>query len=435
MCQKVEDCLLSKLGFRLFITVVFIIIVIVLSLNIQFLTRSNENIIENELFSKIKDLSKDQRGSSLFSSNQRHGTNEIAISNLNSKTKILIWMTNFEETEDTRSSFYAEFSHRIRRLRRNECPILNECSFASHKRKLHKADAVVILRTNNVSNMHNKLPSHSRPKKKLLKGIQLRIPENKFISDFSENGLDPSVAKLKVWLLLVQTPYDQRLIQNASQYLRKTFGVDEFDHHISYMPNSAIPLVRYKLSKIGSDYNHDMNRNKNSRRQKSSLNHKHEDGFRKMISGYETFESDNQQGKYGSISRTELQFNQNGKGYVDRDPLASSDIRKSNLFGSMKLNVDARKKEGRSTKSSKYAIRKLRAYESDILRSRANVRSDTRHIDDIAKNLQSGSRYYGPIRSKKYSDIQTVSLNLNGQRIAATIMNECTSEGNREGKR
>ena len=68
------------------------------------------------------------------------------------------------------------------------------------------------------------------------------------------------------------------------------------------------------------------------------------------------------------------------------------------------------------------------------LRSRANVRSDTRHIDDIAKNVQSGSRYFGPIRSKKYSDIQTVSLNLNGQRIAATIMNECTSEGNREGK-
>ena len=81
MCQKVEDCLLSKLGFRLFITVVFIIIVIVLSLNIQFLTRSNENIIGNELFSKIKELSKDQRESPLFSSNQRHGTNDIAISN------------------------------------------------------------------------------------------------------------------------------------------------------------------------------------------------------------------------------------------------------------------------------------------------------------------------------------------------------------------
>ena len=69
-----------------------------------------------------------------------------------------------------------------------------------------------------ISNMHNKLPSHSRPKKKPLKGIQLRIPEKKFISDLSENGLDPSVAKLKVWLLLVQTPYDQRLIQNASQF-------------------------------------------------------------------------------------------------------------------------------------------------------------------------------------------------------------------------
>lgn len=434
MCQKVEDCLLSKLGFRLFITVVFIIIVIVLSLNIQFLTRSNENIIGNELFSKIKELSKDQRGSPLFSSNQRHGTNDIAISNLDTKTKILIWMTNFEETEGARSSFYAEFSHRVRRLRKNECPILNECSFASHKRKLHKADAVVILRTNNVSNMHNKLPSHSGRKKKPLKGIKQRIPDNQFISDFSKNGLDPSVAKLKVWLLLIQTPYDQRLIQNASQYLRKTFGVDEFNYHISYMPNSAIPLVRYKLSKISSDYNHDMNRNKNSHREKSNIDHGNENSLRKTITGYETFATDNHHTKYGSISRNEFQFNQNGKGYGNRNLLASSDIKKNNVLGSMKLNVDASNKEASSTKSNKYAVRRLRAYASDILRSRANVRSNTRHIDDIPKNVQSGSRYYGPIRSKKYSDIQTVSLNLNGQRIAATIMNECTSEGNREGK-
>ena len=435
MCQKVEDCLLSKLGFRLFITVVFIIIVIVLSLNIRFLTRSNENIIGNELFSKIKDLSKDQRGSPLFSSNQRHGTNGIAISNLNAKTKILIWMTNFEETEDARSSFYAEFSHRIRRLRRNVCPILNECSFASHKRKIHKADAVVMLRTNNVSKIHNRLPSHSGPKKKTLKHVQLRIPKNQFITDFSENGLDPSVAKRKVWLLLVQTPYDQRLIQNASQYLRNTFGVDEFNHYISYMPNSAIPLVRYKLSKISSDYNHDMNRrNKVSHRERSSISNENEDSLREKIRAYKTFGTDTHQDKYGSIPGTEFQFYRDGEGYVDKNPLASSDTRKKNVFGSMKLNVDASNNEGRSTKSNKYAIRKLRVYASDILRSRAYVRSDTSHIDDIAKNVQSDSKYYRPLLSKKYSDILTDSPNLNGQRIAATIMNECTSEGNREGK-
>ena len=142
MCQSLEDCLVSRIGFRVFLAVIGSILVAVLTLNIHYVvfrqtTRQNDNVAKS--FHNVAGL--DGAVSSAVvtgHTDQVVGADVHLLSH--NRTKILIW------TDDD-GIFFAQLSRQIIYLRSTKggCPSLNACAFSNDKQKLVRADAVLVI--------------------------------------------------------------------------------------------------------------------------------------------------------------------------------------------------------------------------------------------------------------------------------------------------
>ena len=234
MCQKIEDCLLSKIGFRIFLSVIFSVVVFALLLNFQILTGSKVNsVIQDTILRKIKETTNDDRRLDQFPFQNKQNDEERNITQ-SQKTKILVWI---RKSRDEENSFYTEFSHRIRRLRRKECPILNECTFASNKNKFHRADAVVIVSDGYQRNLTNN---------RFFDEIE---NDNYYNDEVNLNGNNRYKYNKKIWSLLIQNPFDQRNKDTTVKIITEKFGISEINYFISYMPDADIPLLQYSLKR------------------------------------------------------------------------------------------------------------------------------------------------------------------------------------------
>ena len=429
MCQKIEDCLLSKIGFRIFISVVFVIIIIAFILNFQFLTSSKHTTdIGNEVFRKIKDLQKDERKpSNRFSNNKQDHSNSVN-THVGRKTKILIWMTNFNEPESFESPFYSEFSHRVRQLRHKKCPILKECAFASHRDKLYKADAVVIVREEHTSSKEDNLFNTGSKK-------EHTILDNTFLYESKSQNINKSKMKDKIWALLVKNPFDQRQMGNASKFLKRRFGVEKFDYFITYMPNADIPLLRYSLSpRLLSHKVH--KKFKTTNRLLSPF------GSRSVASSIEYFSESNvirrdttAQKLKPTNSRLTNHTPRRGISTLN-DGLILQHRKRNSTDGKIHF-MD--KEFAQRKKHKKYKLNNLKD-EYKVNDVKSNYKQY--HEDGNLSNVHEAPHSYifdhereRPIISdrNKRGHIGTTAYS-NVRRLAAVIMNVCISEGNREGK-
>ena len=427
MCQKIEDCLLSKIGFRVFLCAVFFIVFIVLLLNFQFLTSTKQTTdIGNELLSKIKDTQVDERESTSVLSNIKNSHNNIVNKNFKMKTKILILMTAFDETKGSRTSFYSEFSHRVRELRRKECPILKECSFTSHRDKLSKADGVVVVGSKNVSTKEE----YTSYRGSITKNKKL----NSFlvVQDYNAKNYETSMLNNKTWTLLVQNPLEQRNIKMTSKYIKSAFGVQSIDYLISYMPNADIPLIKFSLSKkfTGQNQNGQLkNTNKLTAYSdyiKSTLVEKIK---RRNYPSQAPHEISNDLmpsivGQGITVLNKSISLLDKNKNIPHRDFIFKS----NNLTGGSRSVKYGRGTGGPETayvKNNKSMSNKKHHRQSEPL-FRAEQRRN-RLASSHGQELRSAIR-------KKRAVTRTTTTS-SGMRLAAVIMNTCISEGNREGKR
>ena len=100
MCKCIEDCLASKAGFRLFLTVVVVIVTVAVGVNVAFLLKSME--INNEGAEEPK---------------------TPVIERLKELHSVLVL------TEDP--GYPQELLSRINYLRHNQCPDIKDCTFTS----------------------------------------------------------------------------------------------------------------------------------------------------------------------------------------------------------------------------------------------------------------------------------------------------------------
>ena len=406
MCQKIEDCLLSKIGFRIFISVVFTIVIFALLLNFQILTGSKVNsVIEDTILKKIKETKKDDRRFNHFSfynKQNREGQNFT----LTEKTKILLWMKSSKVEEN---SFYSEFSHRVHRLRRNECPILNECIFASNKNKFHKADAVVIVGDGYQRNQTND---------EFLASIE---KDDYYFNRIHFNDNNNHKTKNKIWSLLIQDPFDQRNKEKLTQLIARKFGISEIKYLISYMPDADIPLIQFSLiRKMLKEKVIDLKGKEHL--STSPLASVRIDKLETAIPISSTFRTANV--TRGKLKDTRNTYSQNND-YV------------SNSNTNTKYGIN----EIYQTNSSNFPIRSFGHYHEQL-------RNKNKEYEQSAyKNFKKQfikSRKEKIIRHEMYSE-QAISSTRrkrgrsdgtyasNNRRLAAIIMNECTTEGNREG--
>ena len=160
MCQRLEDCLVSRLGFRVFLVSALTIVTIAIALNIKFLAQNKAN-------------------------NQRPQEYKKSLA----KTKVLIM---------DQGRFYAHLSQRIQFLRANQCPILNKCAFASHPEKIAKADAVVVVGGGGSTSLKTLL--------------------NSTLSSQTANSLATDLINQKIWVKLIRDPNDRRQDNNQDSY-------------------------------------------------------------------------------------------------------------------------------------------------------------------------------------------------------------------------
>lgn len=429
MCQKIEDCLLSKIGFRIFISVVFVIIIIAFILNFQFLTSSKLTTdIENEVFRKIKDLPKDERKPSNRFSNSKQDPSNSVKTHASGKTKILIWMTNFNEPGSFESPFYSEFSHRVRQLRHKKCPILKECAFASHKDKLYNADAVVIVREEHSSSKEDNI--YNTGSKKVH-----TIHDSTFLYDGKSQNIDQSKMKNKIWSLLVKNPFDQRQMENASKFLIRKFGVDKFDYFISYMPNADIPLLRYSLSpKLLSQKEH--KKFKTTNRILSPF------GSRNVASSVEYF-SESKVSRRDTTAQKLKTTNSRPTNHTPKSGISTLNdglILQHRKRNSSDGNIHFVAKD--FTQRKKHKKYKLKNLKHEYKVSEVKTVYKRYHEDQNRSNAQEAPQPYlfdherqRPTISDRNTrrNIGTTTYS-NDRRLAAVIMNVCISEGNREGK-
>ena len=405
MCQKIEDCLLSKIGFRIFISVVFTIVVFALLLNFQILTGSKVNsVIEDTLLKKIKETRKDDKRFNHFSfynKQNREGQNSTLIE----KTKILLWMKSSKIDE---KSFYSEFSHRVHRLRRNECPILNECIFASNKNKFHKADAVVIVGDGYHRNQTND------------EFIASTETDNYYFERIHFNSNNSNKTKTKIWSLLIQDPFDQRNKEKLIQLIASKFGISEIKYLISYMPDADIPLIQFSLiRKMLKEKIRDLKGKE--RLSTSPLAAVRIDKVETAIPISSTFQTENV--TRGSLKDTRNTYSQNNDHASNSNRSTKygiDDVYQTNTL-SIPIHSFGHYYEQLRNQNREYEQSAYKKFKKKIIKSRKE--KIIRH--EMYSEAISSSR-----RKRGRSDGTYAS---NNRRLAAMIMNECTTEGNREG--
>ena len=405
MCQKIEDCLLSKIGFRIFISVVFTIVVFALLLNFQILTGSKVNsVTEDTLLKKIKETRKDDRRFNHFSFYNKHNR-EGQNSTLTEKTKILLWMKSSKIDEN---SFYSEFSHRVHRLRRNECPILNKCIFASNKNKFHKADAVVIVGDGNQRNQTND---------EFLASIKI---DNDYFDGLHYNNNNHKT-KNKIWSLLIQDPFDQRNKEKLTQLIARKFGIREIKYLISYMPDADIPLIQFSLiRKMLKEKIRDLKGKE--RLSTSPLAAVRIDKVETAIPISSTSQTENvTRGSLKDERNTYSQNNDHASNSNRSTIYGNDDIYQTNTL-SIPINSFGHYYEQLRNKNRKYEQSAYKKFKKQFIKSRKE--KIIRHEMDSEQAISSTRRKRGR------SDGTYAS---NNRRLAAMIMNECTTEGNREG--
>jgi hypothetical protein len=145
-----EDCLVSRIGFRVFLAVIGSILVAVLTLNIHYVvfrqtTQQNDDI--SNIFHNVAGLE-----GAVSSAVVTGHTEQVVVGDTHllshNRTKILIW------TDDDDQIFFAQLSRQIIYLRSSKggCPSLNACAFSNDKNKLGRADAVLVGRDIKVEN-------------------------------------------------------------------------------------------------------------------------------------------------------------------------------------------------------------------------------------------------------------------------------------------
>ena len=412
MCQKIEDCLLSKIGFRIFLSVVFSMIVFAFILNFQILTGSKESsAIHDNILRKIKEIRKDDRTLHEFSfkNEQKEKAENL---NLHEKTKILIWSTTLNTDENSDTSFYTEFSHRVRKLRRNECPILKECIFASNKNKLQKADAIVFINDGLGNNTTDEVyTTAARKEYNLLERLHNLSNNNKLN------------IKTKIWSLLIRNPFDQRNVKNTTELITKKFGISHINYFISYMPDADIPLLQFSLTRKVLDKANStfIDNNEMSANQPTLAGIiKRESDFTKLTdtevsnakSSIRTQESINVVNMKDSLSSNPYKYTK----YEDYNSI------KRRAYAMPIYSIFNNSKEFRSSKGKKYDYTPYRKFKKQIL-----------HLNEKRAIRVEPSTEQGNISTRRKGGKLNRRNVLNNKRLAAVIMNNCKTEGNREG--
>ena len=331
--------------------------------------------------------------------------------NFNEKTKILIWSTSFKVKENSDTSFYTEFSHRVRKLRRNECPMLKECIFTSNKNRLQKADAIVIISDDFGTNQTDEVYMKAATKEhNLFKRFQ-------YLNDNNQLNL-----KNKIWSILIRDPFDQRRIKNTTKLITNKFGISHINYYISYMPNADIPLLEFNLTrKVLDEANATLIDTEVMYSSHPTLSgiEKRESEFTKL--------SDNDISNAASRSRTEVSTNalivkdsqlSNSNKYTksgDKNARRAYKIPIYSLFNSNKQLSSSNPKKYAHKLYNKFKKQNFHLNEKMILRVKPNTDQES-----LSSRKKRGRLNEGNV--------------LNNRRLAAVIMNNCETEGNREGK-
>lgn len=206
MCQAVEDCLVSRIGFRVFITLIGSVVFTVILINANYVLSNYSFHSDGEpiVHTPLHGLDEAVSSAVVTDIDSRHETNFVS----HSRTNVLIW------TDDA-SHFFNELSREIIHLRtsKNGCGSLQQCAFSNDKRKLTRADAVIVA-AKNVSTLE-----------------QLPIFDTLTSKDISS----------KLWILLLHNP-----TYHAS-FLDSLGDPSKFDLLVSYLPNSTLPLAKIKF--------------------------------------------------------------------------------------------------------------------------------------------------------------------------------------------
>ena len=121
MCQSLEDCLVSRIGFRVFLVVIGSILAAVLTINVHYVVFRQQSMTSSDN-NNNDDVAKFDGA---VSSAVVTGHVSILSDHLSShnRTKILIW-------SDDDGLFFAQLSKQIIYLRsaRGGCPLLNQVS-------------------------------------------------------------------------------------------------------------------------------------------------------------------------------------------------------------------------------------------------------------------------------------------------------------------
>lgn len=207
MCHSIEDCLVSKIGFRLFITIIGLIVCSVIFINAHY-ALSGQPVTPEVTPSESRTFSglNQAISSAIVRDTEPH---HVTIGNDNHRTNILFW------TDDHTGNFFNRLSKEIVYLRhaKNGCSSLQHCAFSSDQKKLLQADAVVVA-AKNLSTL-DKLP----------------ILETKTLP-----GMRP-----KLWTLLFQDP------SYHEAFIKAQADPSKFDILVSYLPNSTLPLAKVKF--------------------------------------------------------------------------------------------------------------------------------------------------------------------------------------------
>lgn len=173
MCQSLEDCLVSRIGFRVFLVVVGTLLVAILTVNVHYIVFRQPTEATQDAVSSIDGA---------VSSAVVHGHATMVSDHVSShnRTKILIW-------SDDDGIFFGQLSKQIIYLRSSKggCPMLNDCAFSSDKRKFDRAD-VVLVAAKNSSSLKGLIPAFSVGSKIW----SLLLPDPSYHSAFIENIAD-----------------------------------------------------------------------------------------------------------------------------------------------------------------------------------------------------------------------------------------------------
>ena len=130
MCQSLEDCLVSRIGFRIFLVVVGTILAAVLTINVHYVVFRQPTLHSSDAVLKTT-LDGGAVSSAIVHGHMSDVSDHLSVHN---RTKVLIW-------SDHDGHFFGQLSKQIVYLRsvRGGCPSLNRCAFSSDKKKLSQA--------------------------------------------------------------------------------------------------------------------------------------------------------------------------------------------------------------------------------------------------------------------------------------------------------